>query len=192
MKRGPDGLNRALLTALSLLLMAAGGYGLARGYEAFGAGPATEPVITDPWRDWVDRNENWFWAAVFVLAAAVTYLCLRWLLAQLRSPRVTEIDLTEDGSRGTTHLRASGATQALADDIESYFGVSSASARLMKDGERPEVLVRVDVNDDVDVPGLRNTIEEHALRRFCQAMEVPDVEATVNLRLVEPAGRVVR
>ena len=192
MRRGPDGLNRGLLTVLSLLLLAAGVYGLARGYEAFGADAAEDPVLTDSARDWVARNENWFWAVVFVLAAVVAYLCLRWLVSQMRSPRLTEIDLTGDGSGGTTRLRAAGAAQALADDIESYFGVASASARLTEDGERPEVFVRVDVNDDADVPALRTRIEEHALPRFCQALEVPDVEAAITLRLVEPAGRVVR
>ena len=192
MRRGPDGLNRGLLTVLALVLMLAGGYGLARGYEAFGAEAAEEPVLTDSLRDWVARNENWFWAVAFVLAAVVAYLGLRWLLTQLHSPRLAEIDLTGDGSRGTTRLRAGGATQALANDIESYFGVSSASARMTEDGERPEVLVRVDVNDDVDVPALRSRIEEHALPRFCQALEVPDVEARIKLQLVGAAGRVVR
>jgi hypothetical protein len=193
MRTGPDRLNRALLTLLSLLLLAAGAYALARGGDAFGADAAEEPVLLETVRDFVGRNQNVFWPCVFVVSLIVALVALRWLLAQFRSPRLTELDLTRDGgTRGSTRLRAAGASQALADEVEDYFGVASASARLVEDGERPEVDLRVDVNDDADVPALRARIEEHALRRFCQALEVPDVEARLYLRLTDPAPRVVR
>jgi hypothetical protein len=193
MRRGPDRLNRALLVLLSLLLIGAGAYGLARSYEAFGAEAADEELLLEPVREFVGgRRQSWFWAGVFLLCLLVAYIALRWLLAQFRSPKLTELDLTDDGSRGTTRLRAAGASLALATDIEEYLEVSSASARLVEDGERPEVDLRVDVHDDADVPALRRRIEEHALRRFCQALEVSDVEATLYLRLTGPAQRVVR
>ena len=193
MRRGPDRLNRALLALLSLLLIGAGAYGLARGYEAFGAEAADEELLLEPVRDFVGgRHGNWFWLVVFWLCLIVAYVALRWLLAQFRSPKLTELDLTDDGSRGTTRLRAAGASEALATDIEEYLEVSSASARLVDDGERPEVDLRVDVHDDADVPALRDRIEEHALHRFCQALEVPAVDAKLYLRLTGPAQRVVR
>ena len=192
MRRGPDRLNRGARVVLSLVLLGAGGYGLARGYDAFGAEAGEEAVLVEPVRDFVGRNENIFWAVVFVICLIVALIAVRWILAQFRSPKLTELDLTEDGSPGTTHVRASGASQALATDIEDYFGVSSASARLVQDGERPEVDLRVDVNDDADVPALRDRIEEHALPRFCQALEVSDVDARLHLRLIGPTQRVVR
>ena len=192
MRRGPDRLNRALLALLSLLLLGAGGYGLARGYGAFGDEAAEDDLLLEPVRSFVGRNENLFWACVFAACLLVAYIALRWLLAQFRSPRLTELDLTDDESRGTTRLRAAGASQALATDIEEYLEVSSASARLVEDGERPEVDLRVDVHDDADVPALRSRIEEHALRRFCQALEVADVDARLYLRLTGPAERVGR
>ncbi|MDQ3569056.1 MAG: alkaline shock response membrane anchor protein AmaP [Actinomycetota bacterium] len=192
MRRGPDRLNRWALVVVSLVLLGAGGYGLARGYDALGAEAGDEALLAEPVRDFVGRNENVFWAVVFVVCLIVALIAVRWILAQFRSPRLTELDLTEDGSRGTTHMRASGASQALATDIEDYFGVSSASARLVQDGARPEVDLRVDVNDDADVPALRGRIEEHALTRFCQALEVSDVDARLHLRLTGPTQRVVR
>ncbi|MDP8992853.1 MAG: alkaline shock response membrane anchor protein AmaP [Actinomycetota bacterium] len=192
MRRGPDRLNRWLLLLLSVVLIGAGGYGLARGYDAFGAEQADQPLLWEPLRLWVSRNDNLFWPAVLVVCVAVAYLALRWLVAQFRTRRLSELELTSEGSQGSTRLRAAGAAQALAEDIEGYPEVTAASARLLQDGQRPEVDVRVDVHDDADVPGVRDRIEEQALRRFCQALEVPDVSATVDIRLAGPTGRTVR
>jgi len=189
---GPDRLNRGVLIVLSLILLGAGGYALARGYEAFGEEQAEDEVLLEPVRDFVGRNQNWFWIVVLALCLIMAYLAVRWLVAQFRSPRLTEIDLTGEGSKGSTQLRAAGASDALANDIETYRGVSSASARLVDDGERPQVDVRVEVNDDADVPAVRAKIEEEALQRFCQALEVSGVDARLHLRLTDPAPRLVR
>jgi hypothetical protein len=192
MRGGPDRLNRALLVLLALLLLGVGAYGLGRGYEAFGTDQAHEPLLVEPVRDWVGRNGNWFWPVVFVVSIVVAYLSLRWLLAQFGGPRVDVIDFTRDSSKGSTRLRAAGAARALAEDIEAYLEVSSATARVVSDGERPEVDLKVDVHDDADVPALRAKIEDEALLRFCQALEVPDVTAHVLLRLTGPTERIVR
>ena len=192
MRRGPDRLNRALLVLLALGLLGVGGYGLARGYGAFGDQQGDEPLLVEPVRNWVGRNGNWFWVVVFLACVVVAFLSLRWLLAQFRSPRLTEIDFTTHGSKGSTRLRAAGAADALAEDIESYFEVSAAKTRLVSDGSRPEVDVRVDVHDDADVPALRANIEEQALRRFSQALEVSSVSCAVLVQLIGPTERVVR
>ncbi len=84
--RGPDRLNRRVLVLLSLLLLGAGGYALARGYEAFGAEPADDEVLLEPVRDFVSRYQTWFWIVVLGLCLIVAYLALRWLVAQFRSP----------------------------------------------------------------------------------------------------------
>lgn len=192
MRRGPDSLNRGVLTLVSLVLIGGGAYGLARGYEAFGSDAAAEPLLVDSVRRWVGDNENWFWPVVALVGVTVSLLSLRWLLAQFRFPRIGELDLTREGSLGTTRLRASGAAGALADDVESYLGVRSASARIVDDGECPDVDLRVEVHDDADVAALRSRIEEHALPRFSRALEVEAVEARVHLQLVGPGERVVR
>lgn len=192
MRRGPDRLNRLLLVLVSLALLALGAYGLARGYDAFGADQADEPLLVEPVRNWVGRNGNVFWPLVFVVSVVLAYLSLRWLVAQFSSPRLTEIDLTGDSSNGSTRLRAAGAAQALAEDIEGYREVSSATARVVSDGERPEVDVKVEVHDDADLPALRDKIEEQALPRFSRALEVPAVTANVVMHLVGPSERAVR
>jgi hypothetical protein len=191
LRRGPDRLNSAVLTTLALLLVAAGAYGLARGYGAFGDDRAGDPVLTDSVRDFVARNADWFWPLAAVLSLLVAWLGLRWLLAQLSTPAVRHLPVRADGP-GRTELLGSGATAALARDVEEYPGVRSASARLIGDHPVPEVEVTVDVHDDADVPAVRRRIEEHALVRFGEALELTKLRSQIHVRLAERAGRSVR
>ena len=191
MRRGPDRLNSTVLTLLALVLLAVGGYGLARGYGAFGDDAAADPILGDDVRDFVSRNANWFWPVAAVISLLVAWLGLRWLLAQLSTPTVSRLPVRADGP-GHTELVASGATTALARDIEDYSGVRSARARLVSDHPSPEVEVTVDVHDDADVPAIRRRIEEHALARFRSALELQELRSQVHVRLAERAGRTVR
>jgi len=191
MKRGPDRLNSTVLTLLALALLAAGGYGLARGYGAFGDARAADPILDDDVRDFVSRNADWFWPLAAVLALLTSWLGLRWLLAQISTPTVSRLPMRADGP-GRTELAASGATAALAGDIEEYAGVRSARARMVSDHPSPEVDITVDVHDDADVPTIRRRIEEHALARFRSALELQELRSRVHVRLAERAGRTVR
>ncbi len=191
MRRGPDRLNSTVLTLLALVLLAAGGYGLARGYGAFGDARAADPVLDDDVRDFVSRNADWFWPLAAVLALLTSWLGLRWLLAQISTTTVSRLPVRADGP-GRTELTASGATAALARDIEEYAGVRSARARMVSDHPSPEVEITVDVHDDADVPIIRRRIEEHALARFRRALELHELRSQVHVRLAERAGRTVR
>lgn len=191
MRRHPDRLNAVVLTVLALALLVVGGYGLARGYGAFGDTRAREPVLTDDLRNYVSRNANWFWPLAAVLAVLVAWLGLRWLLAQIHAPAVSRLPVSADGP-GHTELVASGATAALARDIEEYSGVRGARARMVDDHPSPEVELTVDVADDADVGSVRQRIEEHALPRFRTALEVGEVRSRLHVRLAGPATRTVR
>ena len=191
MRRGPDRLNAVVLTILALGLLGVGTYGLARGYGAFGDARAAHPVLTDGVRDFVSRNRDWFWPLAAVLSLLVSWLGLRWLLAQLRTTAVGHLAVPADGP-GRTELLGSGATSALARDIEEYPGVRSASARLIGDHPVPEVSITVDVHDDADIAAVRRQIEEHALVRFRGALELAKLRSQIHFRLAERAGRSVR
>lgn len=191
MRRGPDRLNAAVLTLLGIALVAAGAYGLARGYGAFGDARAADPVLTADVRDFVSRNGDWFWPLAAVLALLVSWLGLRWLLAQLGTSTVGHLPVRADGP-GHTELLSSGATAALARDIEDYPGVRRASARLIGDHPVTEVAVHVEVHDDADIAGVRRQIEGHALTRFRTALELTTLRSQVHIRLAERAGRSVR
>ncbi len=191
MRRSPDGLNRTVLTILALLLIAAGAYGLARGYGAFGDEQAADPVLGDDVRDFVSDNANWFWPVAAVLSLLLAWLGLRWLVAQMSTPAVSHLPVRSDGP-GHTRLVATGAASALARDIEDYPGVRGARARIVSDHPSPEVEITVDVHDDADTVDVRRRIEEHALARFVTALEIQEVRPKLHFRLAEPAGRSVR
>ena len=191
MRRGIDRLNATVLTLLALALLAAGGYGLARGYGAFGEARADDPVLGDELRDLVSRNANWFWPVAAGVSILLAWLGLRWLLAQFTAPTVSRLPVPAEGP-GRTELVAAGATSALARDIGDYPGVRAARARMVSDHPSPEVEITVDVHDDADVPAVRRRIEEHALPRFKAALELQDLRSRLHVRLAEPAARTVR
>lgn len=191
MRRGPDRLNGAVLTLLALGLLAAGVYGLARGYGAFGDARAAAPILSDDVRAFVSRNAGWFWPLGAVASILVAWIGLRWLLAQLALPATGQLAVGSEGP-GRTELSASGATAALVRDIGDYPGVRSARARMVGDRPSPEVDITVDVHDDADVPAVRRRIEEHALPRLRGAVGLQELRARIHVRLAEPAGRSVQ
>jgi len=191
MTRKSDRLNSTVLSLLALLLIGLGAYALARGYEAFDEDQAMEPVLGHEVRDFVSRNADWFWPLAAVVALLLSWLGLRWLVAQIHHPTVSKLPVRADGP-GRTELVASGATAALANDIEAYPGVRAARARMTDDDPFPEVEITVDVHDDADAVGVRRRIEEHALSRFKAALELQELRPKVHLRLTERADRSVR
>jgi hypothetical protein len=187
-----DRRNRIGLLLIGLVLAGLGGYGLARGWGAFGEQAASEPLLTEPLRRFVDRNQALFWAGAAIASLLIAWVGLRWLRAQLAESTPRCIDLTHDGDGGSTVIVPAGAAQALADDVERYVGVASASARLTGDREAPEVDLRIDVADSCSVPALLARIEDDALERFRRALELDVVDVAIEFRLITPSARRVR
>lgn len=192
MRRSPDRLNSTVLTLVGLASLGLGAYGLARGYEALGERQASDPVLGQTVRDLVSRNDDWFWPLAAAASLLVAYLGFRWLLAQVHTPHPARLRLSSDPELGTTDVAAPGAAAALAADVEEYPGVRSARARLLSEGPSPEVDLTVDLHDDADVADVRRRIDEHALRRFSEALQLTALRPRIHLRLGEPAGRSVR
>ena len=189
---GTDRVNRSALTFIGLLLIGLGAYGLARGWGVFGERVASDLLLADSWREFVSRNENWFWPAAAAGSLLVGLLGLRWLRAQLAAATPKGIDLTHRGDGGTTVVSPAGAARALAGEIESYRAVSQATARLTGDGDAPEIDLRVEVSDDCDLARLRTRIEDEALAHLEQALELDGVTAKVEFRLAGPSTRHLR
>lgn len=191
MRRGTDRLNGVALTVLGLALAAAGAYGLARGYGAFGGARAADPVLTDNVRNLVSRNADWFWPLAAVVSILAAWVGLRWLLAQFSTTAVTHLPVPAEGP-GRTEVSMPGAAAALAREIEGYAGVRSARARMAGARPSPEVDITVAVHDDADVPALRRRIDEHALPRLRGALGLSELGTRVHLRLAESASRTIR
>ncbi len=185
MSSTPDALNRTVFTLLGILLIAAGAYGLARGYGAFGGTQAQEPLLTGGITGFFGRIDDWFWPLVALVALILAYLAYRWLKAQLTpTPSVSELDLTRNPDEGRTTLRAHGLTSALSDDLQRDPAVHSARVRMLEDGTRPEVDVDVDVSEDAGLSEVRRRMESGALARFSSALETDSVTGHFRIGLV--------
>lgn len=177
----PARLNRTLVALTGLLLLVAGGYAIAANRGRLG---------------WVDSDSaltpgtgappRWAVAVIVVGAVVLACLCLRWLSAQVfRLPRAVEWELSSGDSAGATVLSSSVAADAVAADIERYAQVRSASAFLSGPSRAPELHVIVTAEPSADLTALRRRILDEASARLRDALAVPAVPVTMELRFAE-------
>jgi hypothetical protein len=190
MSRRVNGANRAALTLIGLLLLAAGAVGLAAGFGAFGASRADGPVLPTQVRTFAS-DTGWFWWAVAVVCVVLALLGLRWLLAQLRVDRVHRLDLTTDARDGLTTVHAGALTDAVQDDVRAIRGVSGTSAHLRAEPSRRLVL-GVELADYADIADVRRQLETRTVPNLRQALEAPDFPVDIELRPGQHAGRGLR
>ncbi|HEV3400291.1 MAG TPA: hypothetical protein VG078_00585 [Acidimicrobiales bacterium] len=184
----PDRLDRLVLVALGVLLAAGGAYGLVRGGGGFGEREADDPLLLPSVHDFVADNQLLFWAGAAAVALLVAWLGYRWLRAQFpASKTVRQLEFDD-----AVHLTSAAAAQALQNDLEGRDDVTSAKARVLRGRPRPDVELRVGVADDVDVPALGRWIEDEALGRLAQALQVDELTARMEVRFTGPAGRSLR
>ena len=173
-----NGVNRTLHTLLGLVLVAAGGLGLAYGFGAFGAGE--HPLLPQGMRDFA-KDQPWSWWAVAGGCLIISLVALSWLLAQLRTDRLGRLDLTTDDRDGQTTVHASALSDAVESEVEALRGVLDASARLLdRRGRRLEMTV--DLAEHADIAEVRRTIEDRVVAHARQAVDDPDLPVDVVLR----------
>lgn len=183
----PARLNRTVLALLGLLCLAAGGVVLLVGTGLLGGllpVPADAPLL--PPGPVVPR---WGPAAVAAVAVVIGLLALRWLIAQtIRRPASSNWQLSPDTTTGTTHIDSDVAVRPLADEIEEYPGVRSATASLTGPHQHPRLYLRVAADDHADISELRRRIGADAIPRLTQALNLPALHADLLVRLVVPAS----
>jgi hypothetical protein len=186
-----DALNRTVLTIVALVLAAAGVYGLLRGEGAFGERASEEPLLWDDLRRFVNDNAGWFWLAAAVLALVIAWLAWRWLRVQLLP--TPSLDRLPVGSReeGTTQLSAAAVSDAVRSELEASPDVGSARVRLVGDPDELVLDIRATVAAGADQERVRRRIEDEVLAHAAEALDDPDLGATVRLRLGEAAQRAV-
>lgn len=180
MKNRIDGVNRTVLALLGLLLVAAGGLGLAVGLGVFGSQRPSLPLLPDPLREFA-AEQPWLWWAIAAACVLLALIGLRWLAAQVITSHVGRLDLTSDESEGVTTLNAGAFADAVADDAETLRGVSGASAVLK--GERTRRLrLTVDLTDHADIAAVRRQLEEQTVARAREALDAPEFPVEIRLR----------
>ncbi|MFC5179750.1 alkaline shock response membrane anchor protein AmaP [Actinomadura harenae] len=183
MDRHAARLNRVLLVLTGLLLVGAGGIGLALGLRAFGFSRAREPVLSRATRHFAEAHP-WYWPAIGAGAVVAAIVGIVWLLAQGRSDRITGVVLDDGDDTGRTIVPAGTLTGALQDDIRRLPGVRSARARLAGRPSAPKLRLHVAYDRRADLLELRRGIQESALVRLRGALEVERLPAVVRLSLV--------
>jgi hypothetical protein len=183
----PARLNRAVLSLLGLLCLAAGGLVLLIGTGLLGdllPVPADTPLLPPGL-----VGPGWGPSAAAAVAVAIGLLALRWLIAQtIRRPASSNWQLSPDTTTGTTYIDTHAAVGPLADEIEDYPGVRSATASLTGPRQHPHLYLRVSADDHADISELRRHIRANAVPRLMQALNLPALPADMLLRLVNAGG----
>lgn len=180
MTTGVNRLNRVVLTVLGLVLSVGAAAGLAVGAGALGAQVARRPVLEPEVSGYVDRTP-WFWWAVLVGSVIVAVLALSWMLAQARTERIRQVELAVDDPTSVTVVHAGAVTEAVEQEVGSYLGVTSASARLRGvRGRRLDLVVAV--SSAADLTELRDRLQQRAVANLRQALDAPDLPVHIQLR----------
>lgn len=172
--------NRIALTVLGLLLLAAGGFGLALSAGVFGAGRATYPVLPQEVSTFPD-GRPWFWWALAGVLLLIAVLALLWLLTQLKTDRTTRLDRTTNARDGYTTLHASALTNAVEDETLSITGVTGASANV-HEHRGQHVFLRVDLADSANIAAVRTRLEDEVVAHLREGVGDPRFPVTIQLR----------
>ncbi|MCY7365538.1 MAG: alkaline shock response membrane anchor protein AmaP [Frankiaceae bacterium] len=172
-----DRLNRVVLTLLGLLLLSLGVLGLLPALGVLGE-RSDDLVLPRDVEDFVTNNAGWLWPLVALLLVLLALIALRWLVQQLRTDRVGDLDLTRDRANGETHLRASAVTDALTTAVEQMPGVESAAARVIRRHGSRVLLLKVRLADRADAAQVRRALAHGPLaelRTVLGGLSWPDV-----------------
>lgn len=175
-----NAVNRVVLTVLGLLLVAAGGLGIALGAGIFGSWRATSPVLPQEVSTFPE-GRPWFWWAVAGVLLLITVLALLWLFAQLKTEWTTRLDRTTNARDGYTTVHASAVTNAVEDEALGISGVTGASATL-REHRGPHVSLRVELADSADISEVRTRLEDDVVAHLREGVGDPGLPVTIELR----------
>ncbi|SFA77046.1 hypothetical protein SAMN05216266_101326 [Amycolatopsis marina] len=179
----PARLNRALLALIGALLLAGGVFVL---FTHFGVLRVLDPA--DPLVPGTGAPPTWVYYVVAAGAVLLGLLALRWLLTQAaRRPKTRTWELHQQPEQGSTRLDADVATGPLVAEIEAVSGVDWASASLS--GERQDAVLYLVVGAErgANLGELRQRIEQDAVPRLRQALDLESLPSQVEFRLTNRA-----
>lgn len=180
MTTGVNRLNRVVLTVWGLVLSVGAAAGLALGVGALGAQDARRPLLESEVRDYANRTP-WFWWVVAACSVIVALLALSWILAQARTDRIRRVELAAGDPDSTTVVHAGAVTEAVEQEVGSYLGVTSASARLR--GERARRLdLIVGVSPAADLTEVRDRVQHQTVANVRRVLDTTDLTVHVQLR----------
>ncbi|MFJ8965840.1 alkaline shock response membrane anchor protein AmaP [Lentzea sp. NPDC102401] len=184
--RRPACLNRTMLAAIGVVLLAAGVFALATHFRVLHLVDPGAPVVPG-----IDPPPTWALYATAGTAVLVGLLALRWLLAQVvRGPRAPT--WREDTDLGHTELSASTAVAPLAEELRGYPGVHDARATLTGPRNAPELALIIVIEQDADPADVRHQLQDEGLPRLRQALELDTVPTDIEFRFAIATTRSLR
>ena len=192
--------NRIGLAVVGVLLLAAGGYVLARSLGAFGTEQADAPVYAERTASWIHAQQPWIWITLAAIGVIVALLALRWLLVQLRTDRLGRIamdtdlalDPDDDGDLGAgrTTLPTSALTTAIGHEIDGYPGVRAVTVHVAGRPDRPELRLEVTIDSDADPARIRTRIVDEAIAHAKLALDTQFLPTQLLLAVNRPPRNV--
>ena len=192
--------NRIGLAVVGVLLLAAGGYVLARSLGAFGTEQADAPVYAERTASWIHAQQRWIWITLAAIGVIVALLALRWLLVQLRTDRLGRIamdtdlalDPDDDGDLGAgrTTLPTSALTTAIGQEIDGYLGVRAVTVHVAGRPDRPELRLEVTIESGADPARIRTRIVDEAIAHAKAALDTEFLPTQLLLAVNRPPRNV--
>ena len=200
--------NRIGLGVVGVLLLAAGGYTLARSLGAFGREQADAPVYSERTASWIHAQQPWIWITLAALGVIVALLALRWLLVQFRTERLGRIAMDtdlgpepdghpDDGGAvggavgaGRTTLPTNALTGAIGQEIDSYPGVRAVTVHVAGRPDRPELRLEVTIDADADPARIRTRIVDEAIAHAKLALDTQFLPTQLLLAVNRPPRNV--
>ena len=177
-----DRTNRVALTVAALVLMAAGGAGIAASTGVIGASLSRRTLFDNPAGSYIGHHGGWLWPVVAAACLLLALACLRWVLALLASTdRAGDITIPGSTGQGTTILRPAALTDALTREISAYHGVENARGRVIGDGRDPQIVLTVTPARAADLHALHHRIQTEALAHARQALGKPALPIQLDL-----------
>ncbi|MGI8870948.1 MAG: hypothetical protein ACR2F6_19425 [Mycobacteriales bacterium] len=169
MRNRTNRLDRILLVLLGAVVLLAGAGGVLLRLGVFGASWKHRPIIEQNTTDFFNRHESWLWWAIGGGALVIAVLAIYWLIVQLRTERIGNVDLGP-AVDGENTLASSALADAVRREAENVEGVARARARLVHESAQPQLRLAVALREDADLGAVQRALDTDVLAHAREAI----------------------
>lgn len=178
-----DRVNRVLLIVIGAVVLVAGVLLLLVSGGAFGSYAATSSVIPEQATLNMRANQSWFWPVLAVLLLIIAALCAWWVMAQLRTHSVAQLEL-ERSPEGNVIVSGHALAECLEQDCESIPGIARARVRVASDNDRVSISVTAWIGAPYDINRSVELITTNVLPHLNHALDTEkptQIDTTIHI-----------